>query len=115
MNSSILNAEVDRTFDVVFTKGVLIHIAPEQLDQVYKRIHDFSSRYILIAEYYSPSPVSIDYRGYKEKLFKRDFAGELMDKYSDLKLIRNGFSYHRGKFPQDDLNWFLLEKTCGKK
>ncbi len=49
--------------------------------------------------------------GYKEKLFKRDFAGELLDTFSDLQLLDYGFCYHRGpNFPQDDANWFLLKK-----
>ena len=65
----------------------------------------------MIAEYYNPSPVGIDYRGYKDKLFKRDFAGEMLDGYQDLKLVNYGFCYHRGTFPQDDISWFLLEKA----
>jgi spore coat polysaccharide biosynthesis protein SpsF len=43
-------------------------------------------------------------------LFKRDFAGEMLDKYADLKLCDYGFVYHREKFSQDDISWFLLEK-----
>ena len=62
-------------------------------------------------EYYNPKPVSINYRGHKDKLFKRDFAGEIMNKYKSLKLVDYGFVYHGdGSFPQDDLTWFLLKK-----
>jgi hypothetical protein len=44
-------------------------------------------------------------------LYKRDFAGEMLDRYPDLQLVDYGFSYHRDQnFPQDDANWFLLEK-----
>ena len=46
-----------------------------------------SKKFILIAEYYNPTPVEVSYRGHNGKLFKRDFAGEMMKKYSDLKLI----------------------------
>ena len=71
-----------------------------------------SNRYILVSEYYNPSPVDIPYRGHTDRLFKRDFAGELLDKFSDLKLVDYGFSYHRDQyFPQDGATWFLLEKT----
>ena len=57
------------------------------------------------------SPVSINYRGHKDKLFKRDFAGEIMKKYKSLKLLDYGFVYHKDlSFPQDDLTWFLLKK-----
>ena len=65
-----------------------------------------------MAEYYNPSPVTIEYRGEKDKLFKRDFAGEMLDKYQDLKLIKYGFIYKRDTtFPQDDITWFLMEKS----
>jgi spore coat polysaccharide biosynthesis protein SpsF len=45
-------------------------------------------------------------------LFKRDFAGELLDRFSDLRLIDYGFVYRRDThFPLDDISWFLFEKT----
>jgi spore coat polysaccharide biosynthesis protein SpsF len=66
----------------------------------------------LTIEYYSRKADEVLYRGHQGVLFKRDFAGELMDKFgSGLKLIDYGFVYHRDTFPQDDLTWFLLEKT----
>lgn len=44
-------------------------------------------------------------------MIRRDFAGEMLDKYSDLQLVDYGFVCHRdGAFPDDDTNWFLLEK-----
>jgi spore coat polysaccharide biosynthesis protein SpsF len=54
--------------------------------------------------------VEIDYRGHSGKLFKRDFAGEMLDRFPDLKLVSYGFCYHRDEFPQDDSTWFLMEK-----
>jgi len=108
---SILDFQPGDTWDLVFTKGVLIHINPEKLQDAYELMYKCSSRYILIAEYYNPQPVEIPYRGHKNKLFKRDFAGELMDKYPDVSMVDYGFSYHRDpNFPQDDINWFLMEK-----
>lgn len=110
-NASIHDFETDNVWDFVFTKGVLIHIAPSMLDSVYELMYRSSSRYISVVEYYNPQPVEIMYRGHSGKLFKRDFAGELLDKYADLTLVDYAFSYHRDvNFPQDDLSWFLLEK-----
>lgn len=109
---SILDFSPDRTWDMTLIKGVLIHINPDSLPQVYERLYRSSKRYICVAEYYNPSPVDVNYRGHTGKLFKRDFAGELLDRYSDLKLVDYGFAYNRDTyFPQDDINWFLLEKT----
>ena len=110
-HDSILEIEMDRSFDLTLIKTVLIHINPEELDKVYSRLYKFSNKYICIAEYYSPSPVEVNYRGHSDRLFKRDFAGELMRKYPDLDLIDYGFIYHNDPvFPQDDINWFLLMK-----
>lgn len=98
------------TYDLAFTKGVLIHIHPDELPRVYDNLFALSRRYILVCEYYNPSPVTVTYRGNADRLFKRDFAGELMDRFG-LSLVDYGFTYRRDNyFPQDDCNWFLLEK-----
>ena len=108
---SIFDYPVTQQFDLSLIKGVLIHINPEMLNIVYQKMYESSRKYILVCEYYNPSPVAINYRGHSDKLFKRDFAGELMDKYSDLVLVDYGFSYRRDpSFPQDDITWFLMEK-----
>ena len=96
--------------DLAFTKGVLIHIGPEALPRAYAALAALSRRYVMVCEYYNPTPVTLPYRGASERLFKRDFAGELMDGFG-LKLVDYGFVYHRDSdHPQDDCTWFLLEK-----
>jgi pseudaminic acid biosynthesis-associated methylase len=108
---SILDYSPGRSWDLTFCKGVLIHIPPADLPAAYQRLYDCSRRYVLVAEYYNPSPVAIPYRGHDDRLFKRDFAGELMDRYDDLRLVDYGFVYHRDPvFPLDDITWFLLAK-----
>jgi spore coat polysaccharide biosynthesis protein SpsF len=110
-NQSILEFEIIEEVDLCLIKGVLIHIDPKMLPNVYEKLYHSSRKYILIAEYYNPSPVAINYRGHENRLFKRDFTGELLDTYPDLKLIDYGFMYRRDvKFPLDDITWFLLEK-----
>jgi len=100
-----------KTFDLVLIKGVLIHINPEKLKTVYQKLYESSHRYILLCEYYNPSPVTIPYRGHAGRLFKRDFAGEMLDAYPNLSLVDYGFFYQRdNSFPQDDLTWFLMKK-----
>lgn len=110
-HESILNFETENQWDFVMVKGVLIHINPDELQSVYSKIVSACSRYLLIAEYYNPMPVSIPYRGHSDRLFKRDFAGEIMDKYPEMKLVDYGFAYKRDPdFPQDDITWFLLKR-----
>ena len=108
---SILDFEPDYPRELAFTKGVLIHISPDALPKVYDLLYQTSEKYVLMAEYYNPTPVEVIYRGFAGKLFKRDFAGEFLDRFPDVSLIDYGFAYHRDpKFPQDDLTWFLFQK-----
>lgn len=110
-HQSIIDFKIDYQRDFVITCGVLIHLNPDLLPEVYDILYKSSKRYILIAEYYNPTPVEVEYRGNGGKLFKRDFAGEMLDRYNDLSLIQYGFNYHRDNiFPQDDITWFLLSK-----
>lgn len=109
-NASVFDANPGGLYDLVFTNGVMIHINPEKLCDLYSFMGRISRRYILIHEYFSPSPVEVAYRGHSGKLFKRDFAKEIMD-HCGLKLVDYGFTWrHDPVFPIDDSNWFLLEK-----
>ncbi len=110
-NGSIFDWKPTVAVDLALIKGVLIHINPERLADAYRAIHAATRRWILVCEYYNPSPVAIEYRGHNDRLFKRDFAGEMLDTYTDLRLVDYGFAYRRDPaFPQDDITWFLMEK-----
>ena len=111
IRGSIEEVTLVAKYDLVFTKGVLIHIDPDSLKQTYDKIFNSTTRWVLLIEYYSRTPTETVYRGHQGVLFKRDFAGEFLDQFCDkVHLIDYGFVYHRDKFPQDDLTWFLLEK-----
>ena len=113
VHGSILEMDASSlpTCDLVFTAGVLIHIAPERLGDAYRLLWECSRRYVCVIEYYNPVPVQVRYRGNEDRLFKRDFAGDMLDRYQDLTLLDYGFQYHRDpNFPADDTTWFLLEK-----
>ena len=110
-NGSIFDFEPTEKATLALIKGVLIHINPEMLPVVYDKLYRASKRYIMVCEYYNPTPVTIEYRGHNDKLYKRDFAGEILDRFNDLRLVDYGFAYRRDTFPQDDATWFLLEKT----
>lgn len=100
-----------QTWDLVLIKGVLIHINPDELNKVYAKLAQATGKYLLVAEYYNPQPVAISYRGHSDRLFKRDFAGEILERHSEFSLVDYGFVYRRDpSFPQDDVSWFLLQK-----
>lgn len=110
-NTSILDFTPTRQWDLTLIKGVLIHINSDALPQVYEKLVASTGRYLMVAEYYNPTPVSIPYRGHTDRLYKRDFAGEIMDRHPKMQLVDYGFAYRRDpNFPQDDITWFLMEK-----
>lgn len=76
------------------------------------KVHNTSVYDFKREKQYDLTLVNVTYRGYDGQLCKRDFAGEMLDKYPDLRLLDYGFIYHRDSvFPMDDFNWFLLEKN----
>ena len=110
LNSSINMFDTTKKFDLVLCKGILIHLNPKDLLKTYKKMNKLSKKYVLIAEYFNPSPVKISYRGHNNKLFKRDFAKEYLKANRNSKLLDYGFIYDGDKFPQDNLTWFLIKK-----
>jgi pseudaminic acid biosynthesis-associated methylase len=108
---SVLDYRSDKSVDLALTCGVLIHIDPDRLADAYGVLYAASRRYVLVCEYYNPTPVEVTYRGHAGRLFKRDFAGEMLARYPGLHLLDYGFVYHRDPtFPLDDFTWFLMEK-----
>ncbi len=110
-NGSIKDSVFDNNFDLVFSCGVLIHVSPDDLLETMQRMYDHSSRFLLIAEYFSRTPETILYRGERNKLFKRDF-GKLFIENFPVKALDSGFlwsyEYEAGGF--DDITYWLFEK-----
>ena len=107
---SILDFEAEDTYDIALIKGVLIHVNPEFLARVYDSLYGATRRYIVVAEYFNPTPVEVEYRGHAARLFKRDFAGEMLDRFQKLRVVDYGFVWRRDPvFTQDDLTWFVME------
>lgn len=111
VNDTIENFKTPEKFDFVFTKGVLIHLDPESLADTYKKMASSSSKYVMICEYFNPTPVSVDYRGHKNRLFKRDFGAEFLDANKEFDQVAEGFVSRRNIFSQDDLTWFLFKRA----
>lgn len=108
-NGSILesNLPIDN-FNMVFSMGVLIHISPQNL---LENMFSYSNKYILIGEYFSRSPVMIEYQGQINKLFKQDF-GKLFIENFNVSLVDYGFlwGHEFDKAGFDDITWWLFKK-----
>ncbi|MBO9545382.1 pseudaminic acid biosynthesis-associated methylase [Caulobacter sp.] len=100
----------DGAVDMAFTSGVLIHVDPSQLEATMREIHRVSAKYVFCAEYFSPKPETITYRGEQDLLFKNDFGSLYLDLFPDLVLVDCGFFWRRTTV-MDDTTWWLFRKV----
>lgn len=75
-------------FDLVFTSGVLIHIAPHDINLVLNEVYRCTKKYIWGFEYYEEKYTEIIYRGEKDLLWKANFPKMYLDLFNDLKLVK---------------------------
>jgi len=96
-------------FDLVFTSGVLIHIPPDQLAASMREIHRVARRWIICAEYFSPSEEMIPYRGHDNALWRRDYGSLYLDMFPDLRCTSCVFAWKR-MTGLDNLTFWVFEK-----
>lgn len=93
-------------FDLVFTAGVLIHVPTENLGAVMRSIVDASRRYVLAVEYAANVEEAIEYRGHKDRLWRRPFGVLYED--AGLRLLETGILSQRDGF--DSCTYWLMER-----
>jgi pseudaminic acid biosynthesis-associated methylase len=98
----------DGYFELVFTSGVLIHISLADLPKAIDEMYRVSNKYILVIECYAEDETVIPYRGHNALLWKRDFKKHFLERYPNLKLLRNGYWDKADGF--DRTHWWLFEK-----
>ncbi len=69
----------DKSFDLVFTSGVLIHISPMERDKVISEMIRCSRKWIWGFEYFSQESVEITYHGNSGLMWKMDFCQLFLD------------------------------------
>lgn len=97
----------DSFFDLVLTRGVLIHVALGDLPGALDEIWRVSRRYILCAEYFAEEETVIHYRGHDDLLWKRDFRKHYLERFPGLTVLRSGYS------EPDRVHWWVFEKAEG--
>lgn len=101
----------ESSVDLVFTSGVLIHIAPDDLLAATDEIVRVARHYVICIEYFSRTPCAVPYRDVgNEFLFKRDFGSWYLDHYPQLEIVDYGFLWSRVD-SGDDLTWWLFKKN----
>lgn len=103
----------DNYFDLVFTSGLLIHIAPPDIKIVMREIYRCVKEYIWGFEYYSDKYTEIVYRKKKNLLWKANFSKMYLDLFGDLELVKE----RKLKYLNDNNvdSMFLLRKKVNKK
>jgi len=99
----------DGIADLVFTSGVLIHIAPDKLEKSMREIHRCARRWIIVGEYFAPQEEMISYRGHENALWRRDYGSLFLDMFPDLKCTAHLFAWKR-MTGLDNLTFWVFEK-----
>jgi len=99
----------DASVDLAFTSGVLIHVAPSDLDDAMRELGRVSRKYVLMIEYYSKELSEIPYRGQEDMLWKADYGHLFMSHNPNWRPIDAGFFWHEIT-GFDDSNWWLFRR-----
>ena len=100
----------DNQFELVMTNGVLIHVAPENLDDVVGEVFRCSGKYIFGYEYYSDNLLNKEYRGNDGLLWLNDFCNVYMENFPSLSLVRKS-EYYNVSDRSLKYQAFLLQKA----
>jgi len=98
----------DGFFDLVFTSGVLIHIAPQDIGRVLDEMYRCTTKFIWGFEYYAEAYTQVKYGETTDLLWKTDFARLFLERISDLKLVNERHYAYRSDENVDTM--FLLQK-----
>lgn len=104
----------DNYFDLVFTSGVLVHIAPSNVKKAMKEIYRCAKNYIWGFESYDDKLTEVVYRGNKNMIWKTNFSKLYLDSFKDLKLVKEKKVKYKTEKGEIDL-MFLLKKNGKKK
>lgn len=112
LQASVLDIPfADGYFDLVFTSGVLIHVAPRDLKTALGEIHRCSASHVWGFEYYAARMTPVNYRGRQNLLWKGDYAQIYRDCFPDLELVEE----MRLPYCENDNldSMFMLRKVAG--
>jgi len=98
----------DEYFDLIFTAGLLIHIAPKNLNRILNEIARCTSSYIWGSEYFSNIYKVVKYRGCNELLWKTNFVKLYLNLIPNLKLVKEVRLQFQNTKKQSTI--FLLKK-----
>ena len=112
LEANLIDFDSSETYDLVFTSGVLIHIHPDNLKNVFDRLMLCTKKYLILIEYFSRTITEIVYHGQSELLWKRDYGKDFME-HSNWRVVSYGFLWGQ-EFDDcgfDDCNYWVFERN----
>ena len=109
-NSSIEEFDSEKNhFDIVFTSGVLIHVDPNNITQIIKKMVNLSKKYIFGFEYFDENISEIKYRENNNVCWKMNYPKRIQELFPNLKLVKSKKIFYNN----DDLCdiAYLFEKS----
>lgn len=106
---NILDKPLEKTADLVFTYGVLIHTHPAHVKGLMREIHGASKRWIMAIEYFAPETRAVPYHGEKDALWLDDYGGKYIDSFP-LRILGYGFCWKRVTGLDNVTHW-IMERT----
>ncbi|KER09749.1 MAG: methyltransferase type 11 [[Candidatus Thermochlorobacteriaceae] bacterium GBChlB] len=101
----------DQYFDIVYTSGVLIHIAPINHQRIMSEISRCTKKYIWGYEYYAESVQEISYRGNNGFLWKADYANIFVQSIPNLRITKKEFFPYLSDTEKGNIDcMYLIEK-----
>lgn len=101
----------DGFFDLVYTNGVLIHIAPADLPVIMREMIRCSKQYVWGFEYFAEKQQEIPYRGNDGFMWKMDFSAEFLKVDPSLTKVKEEFYPYTSEAEKGNTDvMYLLEK-----
>jgi pseudaminic acid biosynthesis-associated methylase len=89
INSSIEDFDPNgKTFDLVFTYGVLIHQHPSNIESIISKIIQLSKKFIFGYEYFSENLSEIKYRDHPGVMWKQNYSNLFEKSNSNLTILK---------------------------
>lgn len=109
---SIFDFSQSRKWDLVYVRGVLMHLNPDLLEQAYDVINKHAKKYVCFCENFSDQPEVVPYRGRDDLLVSRHFAREFTDAFPSWKIIADGWDTKNESQPSNrDRRWFVMQNS----
>lgn len=99
----------DGYFDIVFTSGLLIHIAPQDINNVLDEIYRCTNQFIWGAEYYHNKYIHVPYRNKNSLMWKGNFSKMFLARFNDLHLVKVEFMKYLHNDNIDVMYWLAKE------